>query len=229
VQIGDTTFEDAAALSTIYACMSALFLHLGLERPSSKASSKSIEKKEKILIWGISSSFGALSAQLAQDAGYVVVGVASGRHANLATNIGVSHFVDRISTTVIPDLIALGPYKAVLAAADSAEDQIKIGEVMAAHGGGQFLSTMGVRDGVKLPDGVTGFFKQFLDDYIDPKNEEFTRWVWWDYLEAAFADGRLKSLPLELKGGLSKVVEAWLSLREEGAGGKRLIISPELD
>jgi hypothetical protein len=209
--------------------MSALFLHLGLERPSSDTSSKSTEKKENVLIWGISSSFGALSAQLARDAGYTVVGVASGRHATLATEFGVSHFVDRTSSSVVPDLIALGPFKAVLAAADSAEDQIKIGEVMVAHGGGQFLSTMGVRAGVKLPDGVTGFFRQFLDDYIDPKNEEFTRWVWWGYLEAAFADGRLRSLPLELKGGLSKVNEAWGILRQEGAGGKRLIISPELD
>jgi NADPH:quinone reductase-like Zn-dependent oxidoreductase len=209
--------------------MSALFLHLGLERPSSNRSPKSIEKKEKVLIWGISSSFGALSSQLAREAGYTVVGVASGRHADLATTFGVSHFVDRTSSSVVQDLIALGPFKAVLAAADSAEDQIKIGDVMVAHGGGRFLSTMGVRAGVKLPDGVAGFFRQFLDDFIDPKNVEFTRWVWWDYLEAAFADGRLKSLPLELKGGLSHVVEAWGILRQEGAGGKRLIISPGFD
>jgi hypothetical protein len=209
--------------------MSALFLHLGLERPSSDRLTKPIERNENVLIWGVSSSFGALSAQLAREAGYTVVGVASNRHSDLAREVGVSHFVDRTAPNVVSDLIAHGPFKAVLAAADSAEDQIKIGEVLAAHGGGRFLSTMGVRAGVQLPDGVTGFFRQYLDDYIDPKNEEFTRWVWWDYLESAFADGRLRSLPLELKGGLSQVSEAWGILRLEGASGKRLIISPELD
>jgi NADPH:quinone reductase-like Zn-dependent oxidoreductase len=191
--------------------------------------SKPDRKNENVLIWGVSSSFGAQSAQLANEAGYTVVGVASGRHGDLATKFGVSHFVDRTSSTVVQDLIALGPFKAVLLAADSAEDQIKVGEVMAAHGGGRFLTTMGVKSGVKLPDGVTGFFRQFLDDYLDPKNSEFTQWVWWDYLEASFADGRLKSLPLELKGGLSKVVEAWGILRREEASGKRLIVSPQLD
>lgn len=182
-----------------------------------------------VLIWGVSSSFGAFSAQLAQQAGYTVVGVASARHADLAKTFGVSFFVDRTSSSLVQDLVALGPFKAVLAAADSAEDQAKIGEVLTAHGGGRFLSTMGVRAGVQLQDGVTGFFKQFLDDFIDPKNREFTKWVWWDYLEAAFADSRLKSLPLDVKGGLSQVSEAWELLRQEKVSGKRLIIQPEFD
>jgi NADPH:quinone reductase-like Zn-dependent oxidoreductase len=101
-------------------------------------------QKEKVLIWGVSSSFGASSAQLAQQAGYTVVGVASARHANLANEFGVSHFVDRTSADVVQDLASLGPYKTVLAASDSTEDQLKIGQVLAAQGGGQFLSTMGV-------------------------------------------------------------------------------------
>jgi D-arabinose 1-dehydrogenase-like Zn-dependent alcohol dehydrogenase len=189
--------------------MSALFLHLELERPTSKP--RSFEKR---------------GTQLAEQAGYTVVGVASARHEDLTKSFGVSHFVDRASSTVVQDLVAHGPFKAVLAAADSAEDQVKIGEVLAEHGGGRFLSTMGVRPGVQLPDGVTGVFRQFLDDFINPKNKEFTQWVWWDYLEAAFADSRLKTVPLEVKGGLSQVSEAWGLLRQGNVSGTRLIIQP---
>ncbi len=204
--------------------MSALFLHLGLERPSSQHAPENT--KGKVLIWGVSSSFGAFSAQVARDAGYAVVGVASARHRQLALDLNAAHFVDRNSSSVVQDLISLGPFKAVLAAADSAADQPKIGQVLAAQGGGHFLSTMGVRDGVKLPEGVTGFFRQFLDDYLDPKNKEFIEWVWWNYFEAVFADGRIKSVPLEMIGGLSQVQHAWDLLKADSVSGKRLIISP---
>ncbi|KAH8811095.1 chaperonin 10-like protein [Xylogone sp. PMI_703] len=225
-KISDVTFEEAAALSTGYAPASALFLHLGLERPSRGAASR---KEERVLIWGVSSSFGSVAAQFANQAGYTVVGTASKKYEELAKSHGVAKFVDRTSSTLVDELVALGPFKAVLLASDSAGDQVKIGQVLAAHGGGHFLSTMGVRSGVQLPKGVTGSFQQFLDDYLDPRNQKFKEWFWWDYLEDAFSRKTLQAVPLEVHGGLSKVKEAWQLLREEKVGGKRLIINPELE
>jgi NADPH:quinone reductase-like Zn-dependent oxidoreductase len=228
LQIGDTPFDDAASLATTYASLSALFLYLGIERPPNYPASPP-KREGKVLIWGVSSSFGASSAQLARQAGYTVVGVASGRHAHLAKTLDLQSFVDRKSTNVVQELVEQGPFKAVLAAADSAEDQFKIGQVLAEQGGGRFLSTMGVRSGVVLPDGVTGFFSQFLDDFLSPENKEFTQWVWGDFLETAFEHDSLKSMPLEVMGGLSQVTKAWKLLQEEKVSGKRLIIHPELD
>lgn len=202
-------------------------LHLHLDRPS--ASPRSLNKAQNVLIWGASSSFGAFSVQLASQAGYTVIGVASAHNEQLVRSLGATHFVDRKSSSVKDDLISLGPYKAVLAAQDSAEDQPVIGEVLAAGGGGRFLSTMGVRKGVKLPDGVAGFFAQFLDDYLDSKNEKFTRWVWWEYLEDALVNGTIKTLPVDVLGGLSKVQQAWDILKEGSASGRRLVIRPDLD
>ena len=147
----------------------------------------------------------------------------------MVASLGVTHFIDRTSDCVVPDLIHLGPFRAVLAAADSAEDQVKIGEVMAAHGGGVFVSTMGIRSGVKLPKGVTGQFFQFIDDYLDPRNEQFTKWFWWQYLEKTMANSELKTVPLEVFGGLSQVSAAWDALRSNKLSGKRLIIQPELE
>lgn len=226
-QISETPFEDAASLATAYGPMSALFLHLGLERPS--GGPEVAKKDEKVLIWGVSSSFGAFSAEIAKIAGYTVVGTASARHAELAKSVGVAYFADRYAPSVVEDVAALGPFKAVLGAADSAEDQVKIGKILAAQGGGHFLSTMGVRPGADLPNGVTGSFQQFLDDYLEAGKKEFTEWVWWNFFENVFAANSLKTIPLEVKGGLSKVVEAWELLQQGKVSGKRLIILPELD
>jgi len=117
----------------------------------------------------------------------------------------------------------------LLAAADSAEDQVKIGEILAAHGGGHFLSTIGVQPGAKLPLGFTDSFHQFMDDYLDPKNKEFTEWRWWNYLEDAFINGRLKELPVEVMGGLSQVQAACNLLHEGKASSKRLIVRSDCE
>jgi NADPH-dependent curcumin reductase CurA len=166
---------------------------------------------------------------MAAHAGYTVVGVASGRHAEVAESLGISHFVDRTSSDAVLKLTSVGPFKTVFAAADSAEDQVKIGEVLAAQGGGSFLSTMGVRSGVKLPPGVSGWFVQYLDDFVDPKNRDFVEWVWWDYLDKAVSAGKLKSLPVEVKGGLNETKAAWSALKAGQVSGKRLIIQPDVE
>jgi NADPH:quinone reductase-like Zn-dependent oxidoreductase len=227
LQIGDYSFEEAASLATMYGPASALFLHLGLERPTNPP--KNPEKKERVLVWGASSSFGGLAAQLASKSGYIVVGVASARNEELAKSLGVSLFVDRASETVTEDLISLGPFKAILAASESGEDQVKIGSILTAHGGGHFVTTMGVRREVNLPKGVTASFHQFLDDFLDPANSEFTEWFWWNYLEDSFVQNQLKSLPVEVYGGLSSTKRAWDVLREGKISGKRMIIRPDVD
>jgi NADPH:quinone reductase-like Zn-dependent oxidoreductase len=226
LQIGQASFEAAVSVSNLYGAVSALILHLHLERPSNNPNPEN--KNKKVLIWGASSSFGAYATQIAARAGYGVVGVASSGNAQLVRSFGATYFVDRKSPTVKQELIDLGPFTAVLAAADSAQDQVLLGAVLAAHGGGTFLSTMGVRAGVELPSGVSGFFTQFLDDYLDPKNREFTRWVWWDFLESELASGRLQLVPVRVLGGLDKVQEAWDLLKEGKVSGQRLAIAPYL-
>ncbi|KAK9311584.1 chaperonin 10-like protein [Lipomyces starkeyi] len=226
-KIGDVPFENASAISSFYAAVSALILHLHLDRPSSNR--KPSNKAKKVLIWGASSSLGAFAVQLASNAGYTVVGVASAHNAQLVEWLGAAHFIDRKSPSVVQDLTSLGPFEAVLAAADSASDQVTIGQVLAAHGGGSFLSTMGVRKGVQLPPGVTGHFAQYLDDYLKPENREFSRWVWWNLIEEGLIDGKIKLLPVDILGGLSTVQEAWNLEKNGQVSGRRLIIRPDID
>lgn len=70
-----------------------------------------------------------------------------------------------------------------------------------------------------LPDGVTVTFSQFLDDYLDPDNADFTRWVWWENLEEAFARDHIRALPTRVMGGLSHAQEAWDTLRQGKTSG----------
>jgi hypothetical protein len=120
-------------------------------------------------------------------------------------------------------LLVLLPF---LAAADSAPDQVVIGNVLASQGGGEFLSTMGVREGVQLPEGVRGLFAQFTDEYLKPENAEHTKWLWWDYLEHLLSTGSLKYLPHKVVGDLTNVQDAWDLLKEHKVSGERLIIMP---
>lgn len=207
--------------------MSALVLHLHLEKPSSTPNP--LNKSKKILIWGASSSFGACAVQIAAGAGYSVVGVASGANAELVISLGVSEFIDRTQSSAKDTLIALGPFHAVLAAADSARDQETIGAVLAAQGGGSFLCTMGVRPGVTLPDGVTGMFAPYLNAYLDPANSDFTQWVWWDFLEQKLAGNQMHAVPTRALGGLNHAQEAWDLLRQGETSGERLIIQPNAE
>ncbi|RYO24105.1 hypothetical protein AA0113_g12679 [Alternaria arborescens] len=185
-------------------------------------------ENKKVLIWGASSSFGTYATQLAARAGYSVIGVASSKNAKLVESFGAARFVDRESPTVIQELADIGRFEAVLAAADSAQDQVLLGAVLAAQGGGSFLTTMGVRAGVELSSRVSGFFRQFVDDYLNPRNAEFTQWVWWDFLESEFASGELKLVPVQVIGGLNKVQEAWDLLKKGKVSGQRLAIAPDL-
>jgi NADPH:quinone reductase-like Zn-dependent oxidoreductase len=205
---------------------SALFIHLHLEKPADHPNPEN--KNKKVLIWGASSSFGAYAAYLAARAGYTVVGVASSKNAQLVKSFGAEYFLDRKSPTVTQELIDLGPFEAVLAAADAAQDQPVLGAVLAAHGGGSFLSTMGLRPGVELPPGVQGNFVAIMDVYLDRKTRNFTTWVWWEFLESELASGRLQPVPVQVLGGLDKVQEAWDLLKARKVSGQRLAIVPGL-
>jgi hypothetical protein len=88
---------------------------------------------------------------------------------------------------------------------------------------------MGLRQGVTLPPGVSGKFAQFIDDYLDSKNREFTEWLWWDYLENALQSGKLQLLPVRVIGGLSQVQTAWDLLKQGAVSGQRLLITPDLE
>jgi NADPH:quinone reductase-like Zn-dependent oxidoreductase len=65
VKIGDIPFENATSAFSVYAAMSALILHLDLEKPTLEAP----ERNESVLIWGGGSSLGLYAVQIAAQVG----------------------------------------------------------------------------------------------------------------------------------------------------------------
>jgi hypothetical protein len=104
-----------------------------------------------------------------------------------------------------------------------------MGKLLAAQGGGTFLSTMGVRSGVVLPDGVKGRFVQYMDDYLKPDNIEYVKWVFWEYLESGLVKGSLKLGEVEVMGGLGNLAEGLEKLQAGEVKGKKLVIKPNLE
>jgi len=223
-------FEDAITTATVYAPLSALFIHLDLEKWF-KDSQPAPKRNEKILVWGGASSLGQYAIQFAVRAGYEVVATASERNITLTTSLGASKTLSRTSSTLTEDLIALGPYFKVFAAADAAADQPIIGSVLAAQGGGKFLSTMGVRPGVVLPETVSGYFVQYLDDYLKPENAEFVDWVFGDggVIESGLREGWLKTVEADVIGGLGAVQRGLDRLKKGGVSARKLVVRPDLD
>jgi hypothetical protein len=163
------------------------------------------------------------------QAGYRVVATASERNKDYVLSLGATEVFDYHSPSIYSDLLASGPYNAIYAASDSAADQLVIGKLLASQGGGKFLATMGVRPTVVLPTGVEGFFVQYLDDYLKPENADFTRWLFWEFLEEGLVKGRLKLGRVEVIGGLGKLQEGLDRLREGTVSGRKLVIRPYLD
>lgn len=142
---------------------------------------------------------------------------------------GAAGVFDYHSPDIFNDLLPMGPFRAVFGASEAASDQLLIGKLLEAQGGGRFLTTMGVRPGVVLPPTVEGFFVQYMDDYMKPENEDYVKWMFWHYLENGLTSGSLKLGKVEVVGGLGKLQESLDRLQAGEVKGKKLVIAPHLD
>ncbi|KAG4413771.1 hypothetical protein IFR04_013082 [Cadophora malorum] len=218
-------FPEAASVAQIYASMSAMVLHVGLDTPS--ASPNPGNKDKKILIWGGGSSFGFFAVQIAVQAGYTVHTTASSTSESTLLSIGASAVHPYKSPTLLSDLLAHGPYHAIFAASDDAPSQLLIAQLLASQGGGSFISTMGPRpqpNGVSWPKNVTVEFVQYMDDYLKPENEEFKEWVFGEYIEQGLREGMVKLGEVEVVGGLGSVKGALERLEGGGVRGVKLVV-----
>ncbi|KAH7370107.1 chaperonin 10-like protein [Rhexocercosporidium sp. MPI-PUGE-AT-0058] len=221
-------FPGATSASQIYASMSAMVLHVGLDRPAKTPSPAN--KNQKVLIWGGGSSFGFFAVQIAVQAGYTVHTTASATSKPTLLSLGASTVHAYNSLTIFQDLLALGPYKAIFSAQDTAADQVIIAKLLAAQGGGSFISTMGPRPtSIPLPDNVRVEFVQYMDDYFKEENEEFKRWVFGDYIERGLENQTLKLGEVQDIGGLGSVGEGLDMLERGVVRGKKLVFRPHLE
>lgn len=87
---------------------------------------------------------------------------------------------------------------------------------------------MGVREGVELPEGVGGFFVQYMDDYLKPEHREFASWVFGEYIEEGLKNVTLRLGKTDVIGGLKAVQRGLDQLRQGDVRGKKLVIAPHV-
>lgn len=149
------SFEQASVLPlAVSTAAAALYQksHLGLPYPAKDA--KPLNKT--ILIWGGSSSVGALAIQLARASGLTVFATASSHNHSLVKSLGAKEAFDYTQSDVIDKIAAALKgidFVGIFDAVSSKESFTLGGELLTKLGGGPLVDTHRAH-GFTVPDGV---------------------------------------------------------------------------
>jgi NADPH:quinone reductase-like Zn-dependent oxidoreductase len=128
------------------------FLHLPYPTKDAKPSGKSI------LIYGASSSVGAVTVQLAVASGMKVITTASPQHHQLARALGAAKVFDHKDPDVVDKLVeaikSFGEFVGVYDAIGIPQTRKVCTAVLERFGGGFIASTLSPEEGEQLPDNV---------------------------------------------------------------------------
>jgi NADPH:quinone reductase-like Zn-dependent oxidoreductase len=151
------SYEQAAVLPLAISTAAAGLYQKGfLELPYPTLDPKPTGKT--ILVWGGSSSVGAITIQLAVASGLEVISTASARNFDFVKALGAKRVFDHSSATVVEDILAVlkgsdfvGAYDAI-----SLPETLKAsGEIVHQLGGGKVASVLGLPAEGILPSDVT--------------------------------------------------------------------------
>lgn len=199
---------------------------LGLEKPVFDASAAA--KDVKVLVYGGSSSFGALSVQYLAQAGYQVYTTSSPKHHDFVSTLGAAKVIDHTlkSNTLVDELVASGPFDFVVDSIAFANTIAAMAKVVKAQGGGELYTLQPPFGPEDIPTGVTRVFEPWSASLFEEKNDGLLEWTIGTYLPQGLSGGSIKPLPIEkIQGGLKGVNEA-LDRMQKGVSGVRLVVDP---
>jgi NADPH:quinone reductase-like Zn-dependent oxidoreductase len=218
-------YEDAAVLPLgINTAASCLFMKqtLGLEVPSIAAHK---EKQGKtLLVWGGSSSVGSCGVQLAVQAGYDVVAVASERNHEMVKTLGATVCFDQKDPTLVDRIVDYLRGKDVAGALHVINDDTALEalcEILDRSGGKKLIASVIPGAEAKRKDGV-----QVVTNYAtDFSNSDMGKTIW-EWLTEAMETRIVKYMPQsEIVGkGLEDVQKA-VDILAKGVSAKKLIVS----
>ncbi|KIX09865.1 uncharacterized protein Z518_00946 [Rhinocladiella mackenziei CBS 650.93] len=220
----ETKYEDAVVLSLgVNTAASCLFASetLGLSMPDEHGGKPGNGKT--LLVWGGSSSVGSCGVQLATQAGYEVMAVASKKNHNMVRNLGASECFDQNDPSVVDDMVKALDGKDVIGAYDAISTDATLPvlcEVLSRSRGRKLIVSVMPGAETKGTRGVevkTNFGTTTKKDEVGK-----TIWMW---LEKALKEGRFKCMPqAEVVGkGLEDVQKA-IDILAQGVSAKKLVI-----
>ncbi|KAH9209773.1 alcohol dehydrogenase GroES-like domain-containing protein [Leptodontidium sp. 2 PMI_412] len=219
--------EIAASLTGNLPTIVGLFTgRAGLDRPSVEG--KTDSKGKRVLIYGGSSSVGALGVQYVAQAGYTVVTTASPRNNAFVSKLGAAKVIDHTQDkdAVIKAIVAEGPFDLIVDTISTNETVAITGPVVAAQGGGKLYALQPAFGPDTVPEGVTRAFESWSLAPFEEKNRGLVEWAFDTYLPQGLASGRIVPLPVQkVEGGLGAVNDA-LDRLEKGVSGVKLILDP---
>ncbi|KAH7118713.1 chaperonin 10-like protein [Dendryphion nanum] len=197
----------------------------GLDRPSVD---EVPSKGKKVLVYGGTSSLGALAIQYATQAGYSVVSTTSPKHNSFVSTLGATKLVDHIQSAdaIRKALIAEGPYEVIFDTISLPPTVAILADVVKSQGGGTFYTTQPPFGPESLPEGVKRVFAPFALLLDQPQHKDLVQYLANEYLPRALAEKRLTSIPIEkVKGGISKIDDV-LTRGFGGTSGVKLVLNP---
>jgi len=222
----EVAYEDAAVLPLgINTAASCLFMDetLGLKAPSIDGTKATHGKT--LLVWGASSSVGSCGVQMATQAGYEVVGVASKRNHEMVKGLGASVCFDQSDPTLVDDIVTYLGGQEVVGAYDAIPSDSTLNaicEILARSGGRKSVVSVmpgaekKATKGVKI---ITNFAATNM------ARNEVGKAIW-EWLNKAVEENRIKYMPQsEVVGkGLEHVQQA-VDLLAKGVSAKKLVVS----
>jgi len=174
-----------------------------------------------IVVWGGSSSVGALVIQLAVASGAKVVAVASSHNFDFCKAAGASEVFDYKKDSIVEDVVKgvksvggefAGTYDAISLQDQSFVHTFAITEKL---GGGLVASVLGLPE--NAPSGVKPFNVFGVND--------FTHTIWENYVTPALEQGKLKAIPEPLVVGKGlESIQAGLDANKKGVSAKKVVI-----
>ena len=224
----EVSYVDAVvlplAINTAASCLFPKPL-LGLSMPTLDGTKPGLGKT--LIVWAASSSVGSAGVQLAAQAGYEVVGVASKHNRDMVLALGAAAFFDRSDSNVVNDVVAYLHGKDVVGAYDGISNESTIPplcEILDRSGGRKFIAAVYPDADQHAIKGVQVVLNFALDDPAAVGADINPRvWAW---LEGAMKDGRIKCMPqAEVVGtGLGDVQKA-VTLLLQGVSAKKLVVT----
>ncbi|KAI4640388.1 hypothetical protein J4E93_008594 [Alternaria ventricosa] len=222
--------DEEAALAALVmnaTCVPGLFSgRLGLRKPGDEVQEG--EEREKILIYGGSSSFGRLAVQYLQCAGYDVTTTSSPRcMVTVCELIGSEgNVIDHTLPLerIIAELRVRGPYDVVVDMISTAQTIPLASRVLEAQGGGKLSTTQPAFGPEDLPEGVERVFEPWSDSLYEEGNEGLMEWVVGTYLPFGMEKGWMSAQEVEMVKGLESVDGVLGRMAEGYGGGKRFVV-----
>jgi D-arabinose 1-dehydrogenase-like Zn-dependent alcohol dehydrogenase len=226
-KIPDTLdFNSASVLPlAISTAASALFQSNNLDLPLPSLFPASTNKIT--VIWGGSSSVGALAIQLAKAAGLTVITTASAKNHDFVKSLGADFMFDYNDRLVISDIstainTARKTFVGVVDCISAPESLDMCYSVLRkSHATKKIVSLLPVDD---VPEDVDLAYAMAFT-IISDQHKHIGEAIWGDYVPRALAEGKLKAVPEAMVVGRGlEAIQGALAIQENGVSAKKVVI-----